>query len=53
MYAPGVVYSGPVVLGTLALNKGNHKLTVEIVGANARAHKHYMFGLDQVVLKPR
>jgi len=53
LYAPGVVHTGPLVLGKLALKKGDHKLTVEIVGANARAHKHYMFGLDQVFLKPR
>jgi hypothetical protein len=32
--------------------RGDHKLTIEIVGANEKAVKGYMVGLDQVILKP-
>jgi len=39
-------------LGTRELAKGTHELTVEIKGANAKAIKAYMFGLDYVLLKP-
>ena len=34
-----------------ALDQGEHKLTAEIVGANEKAIKAYMFGLDQIMLK--
>ena len=33
------------------LDEGDHKLTVEIVGANEKAKPAYMFGLDQIKLK--
>jgi hypothetical protein len=42
----------PVSLGTHKLTAGEHKLTVEIVGANPKAVKGYMFGLDEVFLEP-
>ena len=32
------------------LTAGDHKLTVEIMGANDKAIKAYMFGLDYVKL---
>ena len=38
-------------LGTHELTQGEHKLTVEIVGANDKAVKTYMFGLDYVKLE--
>jgi hypothetical protein len=51
LYNPKVDPTGPVSLGTLELSKGKHTLTVEIVGANPKAIKSYMFGLDRIVLK--
>jgi hypothetical protein len=51
LYHDGVIPSGPISLGVHKLEKGNHKLTVEIIGANEKAMKAYMFGLDQIILK--
>jgi hypothetical protein len=51
LYHDGVIPTGPVELGTFELDQGDHKLTVEIVGANQQAVKAYMFGLDQILLK--
>ena len=39
-------------MGEHDLTTGDHKLTVEIVGANEKAIKSYMFGLDYVKLDP-
>ena len=39
------------VLGTVAMDKGTHTLTIEIVGANEKAIKRYMFGLDYIKLE--
>jgi len=50
LYNDGVVPSGEVSLGRMDLAKGNHRLTVEIIGANDKAIKAYMFGLDYVRL---
>ena len=44
--------TGPISLGTHDLTAGEHKLTVEIVGANDKAIKSHMFGLDYVIFKP-
>ncbi len=52
LFNRGVVPTGPVVLGTLAVSAGEHKLGVEVVGANEKAEKAYMFGLDYVKLEP-
>ncbi|MGB2820275.1 MAG: DUF2961 domain-containing protein, partial [Phycisphaerae bacterium] len=52
LYNPEVIHTEPLQLGTHELTKGAHKLTVEITGANAKAIKAYMFGLDYVLLKP-
>jgi putative heme-binding domain-containing protein len=52
--APDVITSGPLTLGTHDLKAGPHKLTIEIVGANPKAVKAYMCGLDYVYLaKPK
>jgi len=51
-YNPKVVPTQPVSLGTHDLTAGPHKLTAEIVGANPKAKKAYMFGLDYLLLKP-
>ena len=50
LYGPNVVPLSGVKLGVHDLSAGQHKLTVEITGANARAEKSYMFGLDYVKL---
>ena len=44
LFHDGVVPTGPLAIGTHKLNAGDHKLTVEIVGANPQAVKAYMFG---------
>jgi len=51
LYNPDVIPTGPVELGTFQLHQGEHQLGVEIVGANEKAIKSYMFGLDQILLK--
>jgi hypothetical protein len=53
LYHDGVIPTGPLAIGTHKLAAGDHKLTVEIVGANPQAVKAYMFGLDQVLLHRR
>ncbi len=52
LYNPSVIPTGVIPLGEFNLSQGEHQLTVEIVGANSKAVKSYMFGLDQVILKP-
>jgi len=39
-------------LGTHELSAGEHKLTAEITGANPKAVKRYMFGVDYLKLDP-
>ena len=46
----GVVPTGELDLGRHALTAGEHKLSVEITGANEKAVKNYMFGLDYLKL---
>lgn len=53
LYNAAVVPSGPISLGSHELKAGKHGLTVEIVGANEKAVKAYMFGLDEIILKRR
>jgi putative membrane-bound dehydrogenase-like protein len=50
LFNADVVTSGVVKLGTHELKKGENKLTIEITGANEKAVKRYMFGLDYVKL---
>ncbi len=52
LYDPEVVPTGRIALGTHTLSAGDHTLAVEIVGANEKAIKQYMFGLDQIELQP-
>lgn len=49
----GVAPTGEQALGDVELTAGAHKFTVEIVGANAKAVKGYMFGLDYVLLEAK
>jgi hypothetical protein len=51
LYDGGVTPTGPIDLGPFELSKGANKLTVEIVGANEKAAKSYMVGLDYVLVK--
>jgi putative membrane-bound dehydrogenase-like protein len=51
LYNPDVVPTDPLPLGVHKLTAGNHSLGVEIVGANAKAVKAYMFGIDYVLFK--
>jgi hypothetical protein len=51
LYNPDVIPSGPMTLGDYELGQGRHTLTVEIVGANPKALKSYMFGIDRLELK--
>jgi len=50
LYNNGVVTTGPKVLGERTIAAGEHKLTVEITGANPGAVKRHMLGLDYVKL---
>jgi hypothetical protein len=52
LYNPQVVPTEPISLGVHTLGEGQHKLTVEIVGANPQAVKAYMFGISEVRYKP-
>ena len=52
LFHQGVIPAGPISLGSHELAAGKHTLTAEIVGANEKAIKAYMFGLDQIILKP-
>ena len=53
LYNAGIIHSGPIALGVHAgLKAGQHKLTVEILGANPQAKKSYMFGIDRIDVKP-
>jgi hypothetical protein len=50
LYNNGVVATGELDLGRHELSAGEHKLTVVITGANEKAVKSYMFGLDYLKL---
>jgi len=52
LYNPAVVPTGVVDLGVHELAAGKHKLTLEITGANEKALKAYMAGVDYVRLEP-
>lgn len=52
LYAPGVVTTGVMDLGRHQLTAGEHRLTLEIVGANPHAHPAFLVGLDYVELGP-
>ena len=51
-YHAQVVPSGTISLGRIHLDAGMHTLGVEILGANPKALKAYMFGLDYVLVRP-
>ncbi len=51
LYNNGVVATGVLDMGVHQLDAGRHVLRVEIVGANEKAVKSYMFGLDYLKLE--
>ena len=51
LYDPQVVSTGPLGFGSHRLSEDN-TLSIRIVGANEKALKRYMFGLDYLYLKP-
>jgi hypothetical protein len=51
-FNPSVIPTGEMDLGIQELAAGPHHLQVEITGANEKAVKSYMFGLDYVKLDP-
>ena len=52
LYHPQVTSTGPILLGEQELTAGNHRLTLEVIGANAQAKPRRMVGLDYVNLTP-
>jgi len=52
LYSEAVTNTEPISLGTQGLTAGKHILTIEIVGANEKARKSYMVGLDTIKLVP-
>ena len=52
LYNDPDVTSTTAALGEHELTSGKHTLTVEIVGANEKAVKGYMFGIDAVTCEP-
>jgi hypothetical protein len=53
LYSEKVVPTGELNFGTHELTAGEHKLSVEMIGANPKAAKKFnMFGLDYVKLVP-
>jgi hypothetical protein len=49
-YHGWVIATGDLDLGTRQLGAGDHKIAVEITGANDKAVRRYMFGLDYLKL---
>jgi hypothetical protein len=51
LYNDGVIATGVLDMGVQELAEGQHTLRVEIVGANKKAVKAYMFGIDYLLLE--
>ena len=51
LFNNGVIPTGQIDLGIHKLDKGQHVLKVEIIGANDKAVKAYMFGIDYLLLE--
>ncbi|MBN1490968.1 MAG: DUF2961 domain-containing protein, partial [Phycisphaerae bacterium] len=52
LYSPHVVVKDEMNLGTFELKAGQNELKVKTVGANEKADKAHMFGLDYLRLEP-
>lgn len=51
LFEPEVVTTGVLTFGDLVLKPGPHVLTIQIAGANAKAVKSHMVGVDYVRLR--
>ena len=51
-YNDGVILTSEIELGVFDLKAGENRLTITIAGANEKAEKLYMVGLDYVRLEP-
>ncbi|MCC6354508.1 MAG: DUF2961 domain-containing protein [Verrucomicrobiae bacterium] len=51
-YNEGVVHTKEIDLGTFEMKKGENQLGIAIIGANPKAKKAYMVGLDYLRLVP-
>ena len=51
-YHDGVVITEEIDLGSFALKAGENRLSMTVVGANPKAVKSYMVGLDYLKLEP-
>ncbi len=51
-YNPEVQATKELLLGEFELKAGDNQFSVTVVGANEKADKAYMFGLDYLLLKP-
>ncbi len=51
LFNNGVVPTGVLDMGAHKLDAGRHTLSIQIVGANEKAVKSYMFGLDYLKLE--
>ena len=51
-YNEGIVLSPEILLGTFDLKEGENQISATITGANDKAVKSYMIGLDYLLLKP-
>ena len=49
LFNPEVINTEPISLGTFSFTSGEHTLAVKIVGANEKAVKSYMFGIDRLL----
>ena len=53
LYNENVVPTGPIDLGIHQIEKGKHKFSIKIVGANEKTAKdQHIVGLDEIVLTP-
>jgi hypothetical protein len=53
LFNDGVVNTPPMSLGAHELKAGQNLLTIQIIGADPKAVKVYMFGLDYIALIPK
>jgi hypothetical protein len=51
-YSPGVQPSKEIDLGVFELKQGENEFSATVVGANEKAIKSYMLGLDYLLVKP-
>jgi len=51
LFNNGVVPTGVLDMGVHDLNAGQHTLRIQVVGANEKALKRYMFGIDYILLE--